>query len=601
MNRKERRAAEKKKKAAQGTYQPVQPGMSAQEIEQQKIIQKAFQTATELQKIDKFAEARSLYEDILNVEPNHPGALHHLALIEHGNGEMHKAEKLLQKALKAMPNYHQAWNSLGTVLRKMRRHEDALRAFEKAIELKPDYADAITNRGNVMWDLGEYAKAEELYREALEADRTSDLVYVTHMSLGHALRDQGRLDEARESYNTALELNPDNAELLLAMGEMERSCGDFEEAENFIRRAIEQEPDYVEAHRALSGIKKFTDENDPDLQALRGLDQLAKTEPHTRTWLGNLNFALAKAYEDLEDYDLAFEKYAYANKLIRENYEYDPKRIERYFDTIVKCTTREFMDEHAGEGVDSDKPIFIVGMPRSGTSLVEQILASHSDVHGAGELKSLPKSVIRVRGLPPEHTDELFTRSFANKLNEERLHEIAQSYLEDLERFAPGAKRVTDKMPTNFVWVWLIKLAFPNAKIIHCVRDPVATCLSCFTRFFSELTSWSHDMEEIAWFYKNYRKMMDHWDDVMPGEILHMRYEDLVTDQEAQTRRLLDHCGLDWQDDCLNFHKTKRRVSTASDTQVRKPIYTSSIDAWKRYEKHLQPMIDALGDYAETH
>lgn len=589
MNRKNRRSQDKKTQKTTPAHDP------AAEAARQAIIQKAFATATELQKIGKAKEAENLYHEIINNDLTHGGAWHHLGLIISDNGDTEKAAECIEKALEYYPNYHQAWNSLGSLRRKQHRHKDALDCFDACLKIQPDYADAITNKGNIYWDLRDYKQAEELYRQSLACDKKEHLTYITYCSLGHTLRDQGRIDEAHESYQKSQKLNPDNTEIYIALGNMHQQQGKFDDAQQEWRRALVLDREQIDAHYSIAHAKTFKDPNDPDLKALLELNDSAKQSPHTREWLGKLNFSLGKAFHDLKDYDLAFEKFKYANTLIRGTFDYDKNSVRKNFTTTKQVFTSQFMKQHQNQGLSSKKPIFILGMPRSGTTLVEQILASHPDVHGAGELKDFALALSQAQNLATYETDQMISKKTKDLIDADFLQTIGDRYLDTINKIAPDSPHVTDKMPTNFAWVGMIKLVFPNAKIIHCQRNPMDTCLSCYTRLFTELTAWSHDLEELGDFYRQYQALMAHWHHIMPEQIFDFQYEDLITNQEERTRALLEYCELDWDDKCLTFHKTERAISTASDMQVRKPLYKEAVERWKKYESHLSELRHAIG------
>ncbi|MGB1548696.1 MAG: sulfotransferase family protein, partial [Alphaproteobacteria bacterium] len=320
----------------------------------------------------------------------------------------------------------------------------------------------------------------------------------------------------------------------------------------------------------LANLKKFAP-GDPDIAAMETvLTRLPTSDGRTIPFC----FALGKAYEDCEDYDRAFNYYTRGNKL---------KRAELAFD-IVETFSKPFLKKEADRGFDSEVPIFILGMPRSGTSLVEQILASHSEVHGGGERAEWMRLV---RGIDsfPDGVRDFGPEDFAR---------LGENYVEALRKLAPEAARITDKLPHNFLHVGLIHLALPKAKILHCVRNPVDTCLSCYKHLFDSELSFAYDLDELGRYYRLYERLMHHWRAVLPGRMLDVPYEELVADQETLSRRILDFCELPWEPACLDFHKTDRRVQTASVAQVRQPIYTTAVRRWRKYEHRIAPLLAAL-------
>jgi hypothetical protein len=307
----------------------------------------------------------------------------------------------------------------------------------------------------------------------------------------------------------------------------------------------------------------------------------------------HLDFALGKAYADLKDHRRSFEHLLAGNAAKRATIGYDERAAFALFDRIEATFTRELMQAKAGGCDPSNMPIFIIGMPRSGTTLVEQIIANHPAVYGAGELQTFNNVLLTVRG--PDGNSVPYP-DFVPALDTDALRLIGAAYLAEVRKLAPGGKRITDKMPSNYYFAGLIKLALPNASIIHTLRDPVDTCISCFSKLFSAEQNHTYDLGELGRYYKRYERLMAHWRRVLPaGSILEVRYEDVVADLEKEGRRIVAHCGLSWHDDCLSFHKTDRPVRTASATQVRQPIYNSAVGRWRVYEQHLGPLLDALG------
>jgi tetratricopeptide (TPR) repeat protein len=367
----------------------------------------------------------------------------------------------------------------------------------------------------------------------------------------------------------------------------------MDEAEASLRKALEIKPDLFEAKYGLAQIRKVK-ADDENLAALISAAEAARNgaAPLSGKDAIFMHFALGKSYGDIGDYDKAFPHFIEGCNLKRAKSSYHPDETARYFVSIMRNFGAETIDKLRGGGDTSHLPIFILGMPRSGTTLTEQIIASHPEVHGAGELPDL--MVIAER--------EIATATFPDNvglLDQASLTARGAEYVTGLKRRAPGARYITDKMPGNFQAVGLIHLMLPNAKIIHVNRNPVDTCLSCFTTLFKYGHEYSYDLAELGRYYADYARLMEHWRRVLPaGAFLDVHYEDIVADQEGQSRRILEYCGLEWNDACLDFHKNKRAVSTASVSQVRQPIYKSSVERWRPYEKFMGPLFDALGELA---
>ena len=444
-----------------------------------------------------------------------------------------------------MPNSAELYVLLGGVHFRQHYYDQARQCFDQAIAIKPDFFGAFNNLGNV---------------------------YL-------ALR---MPDKAVESYRRAIALNPNFAVAYNNLGRSLRALGDFDAAVSNYRKALELEPDLVSAHLNLATTVSHR-EYDSDMQALERV--IEKNGPDNAANI-ELLFALGKSYEDIGDTEKSIDTFLTANAAYRRRARFDIKQAEREFAAIRSIFGRHLFEKNQDPGYQSELPIFIVGMPRSGTSLVEQILASHPAVHGAGELDDLKR--ILYRDMP------VTTRApFPDCVND--FSEIGLRYVQGLKQWAPSAIRITDKMPHNFLFVGMIRLILPQARIIHCVRDPVDTCLSCFTHYFaSESFGFCYDLAELGEYYRLYAGLMDHWRDVVPDAMLDVRYEDIIGDQEGQTRRLLEYCGLPWDGRCLDFHKTERPVITASAEQVRQPLYASSVRKWATVEDRLQPLLKAL-------
>jgi len=375
------------------------------------------------------------------------------------------------------------------------------------------------------------------------------------------------------------------------LGETLLEPGRLDEAEASLRRALQIRPDYLKVRLSLASVRKVK-ADDENLVALVAADEASRDSTLPGEDAVCLHFALGKSYDDIGDHEKAFPHFLEGNKLKRATLDYDPDETARRIDSIMRNFDMATMDRLRGGGDPSHLPIFILGMPRSGTTLVEQIISSYPGVHGAGELSDL-KAIVRRNIAGTAFPDNL------RLLDQAQLAAWGAEYVAGLQRRAPAAQRITDKMPANFLAVGLIYLMLPNARIIHVKRNPVDTCLSCFTQLFKDGQEFTYDLAELGRYYVGYARLMEHWRKVLPaGVFLDVQYEDIVAGQEAQSRRIIEYCGLEWNDACLDFHQNKRAVRTASMTQVRQPIYQSSVERWRPYEKFLGPLFDALGDLA---
>ena len=527
------------------------------------------------------------YRRVLSVEPENVDALNlgGVALVQ--AGDIDEALRLLERAVALAPERADVHYNLGRALMEAERLEDAAAALRRAVELAPEDAQAHNNLGAVLTELARPDEAELALRHAvaLRADYAE-----AHNNLGAVLLDVGRLDEALSAVRRALDIDPDYAAAHNNLGAALRDLGNIEQAAASFRRAVEIAPDHGEAYGNIYSLKTLAPRED-DIAAMRAL--LSGPAVGNRQAIV-LCFALAGAYEGLGDYDRSFEFLERGNRLRRASFEYDGRELESKVEKIMSVFDRQFVARAGGEGSASCAPIFVLGMPRSGTSLVEQILASHSQVHGGGELRDF---AALVDGLEKRTGDRAGYPDAVKELDREDFRRLGDAYVAAVGRRTPVAPRFTDKLPDNFLHIGLIHLALPNAKIIHCTRDAVDTCLSCYKVDFAKNgIRFAYDLGELGRYYRLYDRVMRHWRSVLRGRFLDVSYEALVEDQEAQIRRLLEHCELPWEERCLAFHRSGRAVRTASAAQVRQPIFTTSVGRWKRYERHLGPLLEILGE-----
>jgi tetratricopeptide (TPR) repeat protein len=497
------------------------------------------------------------------------------------------AEAHFLQVLAARPDDANTHNSLGIVYREQTRLTEAEACYRRALAIKPDYAEAHNNLGNALRDQGRRGEAESSYRQALAIhDRYAE----PHFNLGNILRDQQRLDEAEDSYRRALAIKPGYLMALNNLGLCLKKQGRVEEACACFEAAIAIKPDFLQAHCNLAPFRTHA-ADDPHLRTLEGQQHQLPGLPLA----GRVNywFALGKMREDAGRHDDAFAAYAEGDRLQRTRFPYDEAR-EASLVARLQSGFHAGLFAHPLPSVVGDRtPIFIVGMPRSGTSLIEQILASHPGIHGAGELTDL-HDVVHALDTPAASYPEV-----AAMLSAEAMQRLGEAYMERAWRHAPQATHVTDKLPANFLHVGMIHRMLPHAKIIHAMRDPMDSCFSCYARLFEGGNlDFSYDLGSVGRYYVRYIELMRHWHRVLPpGTVLDLRYEDMVADTEGQARRLLDYLGLPWDPGCLDFHRNPRVVRTASIAQVRKPIYQSSVARWEHFEVHLAPLLEIVRDY----
>ena len=539
-----------------------------------------------LQELDRIDEALADYDQALALEPDFVGAINGRGSALQKLNRTREAEQALQRAIQLAPDYVEAYCNLGIVFTDYGRLAEAEAVIRHAVELKPNHVASLSNLGKVLGDLGKYDEAEAAIRRAIAINPDHA---EAHFNLGNVLIALDRHDEAEAVTRRAIALKPTLAGAHHNLGVALMDLGRLTEAREAAERAVALAPREPMHFRQLGEVRKYTD-GDPYLTALEVLlrdeGSLAVAK---RT---ELHFALAKAYADIGRPEDEFRRLLAGNKLKRARIEYDEAAVLGVIDRTQQVFTSEFIRASHGVGEPSRKPIFIVGMPRSGTTLIEQILASHPQVHGAGELKLLDRAIIdlhsAMRGAPayPE---------LALHMSGEHFRQLGRQYLAGIQQLAPASSHVTDKMPANFSFAGLIHLALPNAIIIHTVRDPADTCISCFSKLFTEGNYQTYDLTELGRYYRHYKALMAHWHRVLPpGRIIDVNYEDTVADVEAVARRVVAHCGLPWDPNCLDFHRTERVVRTSSATQVRKPIYTSSIGRGHGYGSLLEPLLAEL-------
>ncbi|HXR18426.1 MAG TPA: sulfotransferase [Steroidobacteraceae bacterium] len=493
-------------------------------------------------------------------------------------GRADEAAASYRRALELEPAYAAVHNNLGHALLARGRLAEAMASCHRALEIKPDFAEAHNNLGNVLLNIGRLDDAEASYRRALEIK--PDFADA-HSNLGIALRLQGRTAQAEASCRRALELNPALAPAITVLADAQADKGQFAAAEDLYRRAIAIEPDLAEAWAGIAYLRKMTGDDAPWLAEAQRI--VAKNPAPRKEVL--LRYAIGKYFDDVKDFDQAFLHYQRANELTKlHRIKHDRQQLTQFIDELIQSYGREWVDQARIHGAASARPVFIVGVPRSGTSLAEQILASHPAVFGAGELTFWNIASATYQSTAPR-----------GEVIASILSKLSTDYLRLLEEFSADALRVVDKMPTNFMFLGLIHAALPNARIIHMRRNPIDTCLSIYFQDFSAILSCANDLGDLAHYYAEYVRVMKHWHSILPaGAILDVPYEGLVDDQEAWSRKMLEFVGLPWDPKCLDFHQSSRSVVTASKWQVRQKISKSSVERWRNYAKQVGPLLTLL-------
>jgi predicted Zn-dependent protease len=534
--------------------QDVQAQAAAAQVSKLASLPREILSATNMLAEGELTPAERLVRAFLHKNPKHVQAMRLLAQIGVKQGVLDDAEFLLESVLVFAPDYHAARYDYTNVL--LKRHKDA-RALEEArrlLEFEPGNRAFRTVYANACVGLGKHQEALDTFRDLLaDAPEPADL----HLSIAHALKTLGRQAEAVQAY----------------------------------RAAAEARPAFGDAYWSLANLKTYRFTED-ELTRMRGAAARAGTAVTDQV---HLCFALGKALEDRGDYPQAFHYYACGNSLMKRRSRYKPDAFERIVQAQISLCTREFFAARAGSGSERPDPIFIVGLPRSGSTLLEQILASHSKVEGTMELADIPRLVNQLNGCEQSGQPASYPAVLA-ELERQRLRQLGDKYLANTQVYRAGKPFFVDKMPNNFRHIGLIHLILPNASIIDARREPMACCFSNFKQLFASGQEFTYSLGDIGRYYRCYVALMDHWNAVLPGKILRVQHEELLQDLDRQVRRILDFVGLEFETACLEFYKTQRSVRTASSEQVRRPIYREGTDQWRHFEAWLGPLKDALGN-----
>jgi|LauGreDrversion2_5_1035112.scaffolds.fasta_scaffold09841_1 tetratricopeptide (TPR) repeat protein len=520
-------------------------------------------------------DSLTAFQKVVELTPNDASAHSNLSHMLLKYGKLNEAVASSKTAIVIKPDLLEAYYHLGAALQALGRLGQAEIIYKKAISVNPDRPEAYSALGNVLHELRRFDEAETSYRKAIEIKPT----YASaHGNLGVTLQELGRLKEAEMSYRRSISIKPTQAKVINNLGSLLNRLGRFEEAKGCYRDAIRINPEYTEAHYHLSQVERYQaeDEQIKQVAMLIGRQNLPQKDQVF------LFFTAGKMQEEIGQTNLAFDYYSLGNRIHKALLQYDIKVDLALFNQIKSafstCSPLPLGTAHKGK-----TPVFIVGMPRSGTSLVEQILASHSMLYGAGELNLLKNAI--------DQTQILSDKS------PENIDALRKSYLNELDNLKIFKPYISDKMPINFRWIGFILAAMPEAKIVHIKRHPLATIWSIFKiNFTSNGNGFSYDLQDLVKFYQLYEDLMKFWHAKFPGQIYDIQYETLTKDQEFETRKLLKFVGLDWEDQCLTFHETKRAVATASAAQVRKPMYQGSSKEWERFKEYLLPIAGVLLD-----
>lgn len=498
-------------------------------------------------------------------------------------GNFSIAEIKAKQLVKKYPTYAVIHNILALSLSEQGKLNEAIKTFKKIIQIRPDFVLAYNNLGNMYVKLGEQENAMKYFNEAL---KIQPKLAFAHNNLGNLFKDLKKFDEAIISFKKAIEFQPQMFVSYSNLGVLYQNLGRFKESAEILNKAIEINPNFAAAHNYLSQITKYT-EGHTHLKQMKKIILNPKSKLEDKMYL---SFGIGKAYEDIKNNKKAFEFYKNANAFKRKLIKYSIETDIELFQKIKETFNQNIFDNFKKTGCNNKTPIFILGMPRSGTTLVEQIISTHPKVFGADEIKNFDNAVKKYFYSNDRY---IFPKNLTN-VDKSIFDEIGNKYIKSIRKYNDICEHISDKALLNFRWIGLIKLALPNAKIIHCVRDPRDNCFSIFKNNFAGRLDFSYDLKELVEYYNLYQNLMQHWHKVLPGFIYDISYETLIQKQEKETRKLLEICDLEWNEKCLQFYKNSRAIETASITQVRQPIYKSSMKSWKKCETQLESAFESL-------
>jgi tetratricopeptide (TPR) repeat protein len=541
--------------------------------------------------LGRLDEAIREYERAIEIRENYPEAYNNMGTVFRDQAKLEQAEASYRRAIAFRQNYQEALNNLACLLTDQKRYEDAIRVLGDTLKLYPNHVATVLNLTRAHMARGAYPMANRAVHAVLKQEPENIEALTMAGQIAH---DLDHYEDSIKHFEKALELNPNNIEALNYYGVALKSVGRLDDARNTFIKALEVQPRAIGTYSNLTDLEKFTAENPLFLTMKRIIERVPS--PDSAPYMA-LHFALGKAYDDIGDADKAFEHYSIGTRLKRVTLNYNEAEVFEFFDEIQRIFTKDFIGRTDIPKNPSNVPIFIIGMPRSGSTLTEQIISAHPKVFGAGEIKNLSFSIAQLRLKYPSLPK---FPAMAEAMKPSQFAAVAKSYLSAITQISDSAERVTDKLLTNFFFAGLIHMVFPNAKIVHTRRNPIDSCLSTFTKLFKDDMPHSYDLGELGRYHRKYEDLMAYWHRVLPSDaLLSVQYEEMVEDPETNARRVIEFLGLDWDPACLKFHESNRPVKTASVSQVRKPIYKSSVERWRRYGDRLNPLIEALGIQVE--
>ncbi len=569
-------------------------------------------------------KAEEICADLLKDHPLSAPALHTAGLVAYMKRDYETAIKHISMAVQVDDSNSQYFSNLGEAYRRTDKLEDALKAFDRAIVLKPEFLKGHLGAGNTLRDMEKFPEAISKFRLALainpnfaeayhylgvtflEQDNLEDAVPVlrkavalrpaygeAQLTLASALEQSGKSEESLAIYQSILERDPKNVAVHNNVGNILKNLGRMDEAVEQYQKALEIDPDHAPAYYNLSRSQMSEDE---DASTSR-MEEMLEDESLDANRRINLHFALGKIYDDLGIYEKAFKHFESGNDLDMRGEPFNADGHAMVINRIMAVFNKKFLATHRGMGSESDLPVFIVGIPRSGTTLAEQTLSSHPKCFGAGELAEIGGIVNR---LPETVGSGNVYPEAALELDALAAVKLAERYVGYLQGAGGDAIHVTDKMPGNFIHLGLISMLLPNVKIINCRRDPLDVSLSCYFQHFTAIMPFSRKLTDLGRYYTDYHRLMEHWHEVLPLQIMDVHYEDMIADHEGMSRKIVEFAGLEWDDACLEFYNLERPVKTASSWQVRQPIYSTSVARWQNYEKFIGPLIEIIDEILGT-
>ena len=549
--------------------------------------------------------AAKMFKTAVTIKPDYAEAHFNLGVVQKGIEQPELSIESYRKAIAIKPNYPDAHNNLGNIFLDLNQHDNAVEHFEWAVAYKPEFAEAFNNLGVANREIDQFDNAVKNFKKAIELNPQYTQA---HLNLGNIFKDLGQRELAAKCFEQAIANEPDNAQAHVNLGTAFKEEGQIKDAIKSFKKAIKINPNYGVAYFNLINMKG----NKVDQKLIAKMLSLLSSSNLNQSDRINLCFALAYSYEALDNKSEFFKFLHEGNRLRKEELNYSLEDSQETIDFVKKTFSSMALINKEPPSYKPSKlqPIFIIGMPRSGSSLVEQIITSHKAVHGAGEIqymrKILAPIVIKYIKNDPEFTpnssglkdSEIQKNKNSNNITNKDFLLIRKQYLEVLSRFNVSENIITDKALMNYRFIGFIFKAFPEAKIIHLKRDARAICWSIYkNNFHQKGIGFGNNMEDLANYYSSYSEMMTFWHKMFPNKIYDLNYENLTTNQEEETRKLLEYCELEWDENCLNFHTNKRAVKTASVLQVRQKMYQGSSEAWKKYEAHLEPLIKPLSSF----